>query len=336
MAEEKKAGPLPGIFQIIGIAACAHATFMGLTYITGDIATSAIGALLAAILLMVLVHFLCYWKAKKQRANSESQNRTPEYTLAVLYGVLFIVLFVISFHYLFIDFSQKKKVQNNGLSKIENIENIASAFEAAVQGKENTLRTEIQTALQFYLNAPAGQKGTYASDLSALLDTHKPNYNLPDNDFKSHVESIIDARAKAERKKYYTEEIDDLNKKKDEYVLEAKEAFGNWKFTKIGYYFSDADRFYSLYKGKVLAVMADFEYQPSTQDEIRLKDPLYSLKNAGGKNLILFAVILMFVHIFILAPYRVTKRPTISLITNRESYTNKDSLTEYLKQKNRS
>lgn len=333
MSNENKTSMLPLIFHAIGLIATIIFSFMGLSYIlNGDLTLSILIPALAVFVLVILVHYLTYWKTKKQRSNDDMPNHTPEIILGMIYGLLFLCLSVIGFHYLHINFSKKNEVRSSGLTRIKNLTNLGLQYTTAVQGKVNTLGTSAETAKQNYINAPAGNKTAQAANINTLLDPFKPDYTLSGVNFENDFQKNLDEK-KSSLETQYQSPVDSMKKAADVYIKDAESVFKNWKFLKLGYYYTDAKKFYERYYNKMTETMSDFTFDPEKDTEIKFQDPLSSIKGSKIPATLLFFIILLVVHLCVLAPYFAAKRPEVFLSANTGEYKDDGDLIKYINQR---
>ena len=327
MAEEKKAGPLAHLFHYLGLAACGYMTFMGLIYISnGSVFSSAILALLVLVVFAVLVHYLCVWKAKKQRSNTDLQSKTPEVVLGGIYFVMFLLATVACLEYLVIEMSQKDQIKRAGYDKIADLENLQKEYQAKIQVQKNEVRTKATASASYFQNTKGSARLTHQNDLDNLLGANTVATALRSGSFQQSIEQAAEAKADAIQRQYA---LDSFDKASEPLVRQSRQAFEGWNQLQVGFRYKDLDHFFVNYLARAKEKgLPDFSYEAKTPHESLFN--LSSNINSGGAMLALFIGLLLIIHLCILAPYFSTERQQRYLAENRVEYRAEGSLREFM------
>lgn len=315
MAEDNTVGLLPKALRLIGLLFAGMIFLVGALYTwNGNIPVAGFLAFLAGISFYVLTYFLQKYKTRK----ASYRNYTPEIALGVVYLFAFLAVFPFSFHFVDIEFNRKDAVKAAALGKLEDLKNLKANYDKAVNQKANTFETGVRSLQKQYFAVGGKDKRSYRDSLIRILGNGiapaLDNYesSAADPSGKKSVEDIIknqvEIKKDLEKGRYALDE--NLSRELVSFFTKSNIVFSRWNIFEVSFTYNQIDTMYSrVYQG-IQEKMPAFQAEPVLAvNPIKLDAPMASFRQAGIGSLLVVLLILAVVHLCILLPYLLSKRP---------------------------
>lgn len=304
MTKENNSLPIvPTLFHFIGLVAMVIFVFIGLNYVLrGNLILTGFLSLLAFVIPLLAVQYARVLKMRKL----QNQNKTLELVLMSIFGVTALSVFPFIFHFVYIDFISKDDIKLAGKEKLEQLNEIQSQYDRALQDSigyfENTARTKMNT----YFLSSKSAKGDIKTWFDEQFGEGAIDFYSSETQVKNDVDEGLELHAEQFLLKY------DLGRVREEakaYYREVEPVFDNWKFLKISYYYYDIDRMVQKLTDAVVSKMPDWSMEPAKEKSIQLGEFMSSLKRARMSVWLLNTAVFLVLVFCVSMPYMTAKRP---------------------------
>lgn len=324
MSENQSKLSLPFLLLVgLGLLFIWITFLMGMVYITkGNFIISIFLSLVPLLSFGAMLFFIYREKAQK-RTRQNYDNFTLEYFTVGLYIVAMLLTFPIIFHFIEVEFSLKKKIQNAGIDKVLSINQMDIKYRGEVDDQIKVFKTEVMSDLNnYFLSEDARSKTKLKEALGEAVsferyETTKSQENR--EDLETQVKNTLINKEKTLQEKYNLAEKDTSELVKQKAVI--RKQFEDWNRIEVPSSYTEIDKVYQKYKTLLQQKMPAFIHERQEFDEIEMDSSVSSLSQAPAGRILFTLFVVLIAHLFILSPYLFTKRPKYTGLKRKQSST---------------
>lgn len=324
MSENQSKLSLPFLLLVgLGLLFICITFLMGMVYITkGNFIISIFLSLVPLLSFGAMLFFIYREKAQK-RTRQNYDNFTLEYFTVGLYIVAMLLTFPIIFHFIEVEFSLKKKIQNAGIDKVLSINQMDIKYRGEVDDQIKVFKTEVMSDLNnYFLSEDARSKTKLKEALGEAVsferyETTKSQENR--EDLETQVKNTLINKEKTLQEKYNLAEKDTSELVKQKAVI--RKQFEDWNRIEVPSSYTEIDKVYQKYKTLLQQKMPAFIHERQEFDEIEMDSSVSSLSQAPAGRILFTLFVVLIAHLFILSPYLFTKRPKYTGLKRKQSST---------------